>query len=303
MLHCYYVFIAILLIIFMNGCTEEIPLDIESDDEVVVNCLLTTDSVQELSLSYSKSLDEGIYFSGIDSAIIMLYYEEEEVGRFTKSGSTTWELIYSPVLGGNYNLNIDIPGEEEITASTTMPLGSGITVVSDEGNVNSFEQRKQYYNQWVFCLNAYDYSSFLEDPLDTPSVSSYDELIEEIATNHPNTDLFNQEGTLSDILGDNALYPAYKYYIRLLSDTTSDITFGVEAAFNSYHFVVFRNSSDEYDQYLKTSLQKMFLYSDEDDPVQWFDENEIYSNINNGVGVFGAYYDQEFFFSPLEIIN
>ncbi len=303
--HC--VIIAIFFAIFLfSSCTEEIPLEIESEEEVVVNCLLTTDSVQELTLTYSKSLDGGIYSSGVDSATVTLYQDDHEIGEFVKSGSTTWKLTYSAVLGKKYNLKIDIPGEDEITASTTMPSASNLSVVSDtieseNQYINIFEQKKQYNNQWIFCLNAADDSSFLVNPLDTPSVSTSDVLLESIGTDHPNTDLFNQEGTLSDILGDDAQFPAYNYYIRLISDSTSDITFGIEAAFDSFHFVVFRNSSDEYDKYLKTSLQKMFLYIDEDDVVQWFDEDEVYTNINNGVGIFGAYYDQEFYFSPVTI--
>ena len=49
-----------------------------------------------------------------------------------------------------------------------------------------------------------------------------------------------------------------------------------------------------YDQYVKTSLQKVLSVADDTDPAIWFDESSIYSNIKNGKGIFGAY-NEEFF--------
>ena len=31
---------------------------------------------------------------------------------------------------------------------------------------------------------------------------------------------------------------------------------------------------------------------DDSDPIIWFDETEVFSNINNGVGIFAAYSDR-----------
>jgi hypothetical protein len=57
----------------------------------------------------------------------------------------------------------------------------------------------------------------------------------------------------------------------------------------------FRSASEEYDRYMKTSCRKMQLYHSESDPVQWFDETVVYSNINGGVGIFAAYNDVIFY--------
>lgn len=290
----------ILFVSILFSCTEGIPLDTKTSGKIVVNCLLTTDSIQELTLTYSNSLDRGIYNTNVDSAIVTLYNEDKQIGQFLKTSSRIWELNFTPVLGDSYSLQITIPGENIITASTTMPLSSEISFVSKSGYVRSFKQKKQFFNQWIFCLNIVEDSAFFRNPLDTPKISSSDKLIEQIATDHFNTDRFNQEGTLSDLIGDAASLPAYEYYIRVFNNTT-EVMFSIEAPFYPCYFVVFRNSSYDYDQYMKTSLQKMFLYCDEDDPVQWFDENEVYSNISNGVGIFGAYTDQVFPFSPFEI--
>ena len=38
----------------------------------------------------------------------------------------------------------------------------------------------------------------------------------------------------------------------------------------------------------------MLVYQSFEDPTQWLDESEIFSNIENGVGIFGAYTDVMF---------
>lgn len=52
--------------------------------------------------------------------------------------------------------------------------------------------------------------------------------------------------------------------------------------------MVFRAASDEYDNYLKSSLIKAQAYEAKDDPSAYFEENLVYSNINGGLGIFAA---------------
>jgi hypothetical protein len=290
----------ILAITLFWGCSEEIPLDITSSTKIVANCLLCPDSTQELTLVHSKTLnDGGIYYDAVDSATAILYKDDVLVGNFAKTGSRTWTLVHYPLAGSTYQLKIAIPGYDTLYASTTMPTVPSIVKTSATQYKKGFNQQRQAYNQWVFGLNAIFDSTWWINPNVVPEIKLGDKLQSTIATNHPNADGFNQDGNLDDLIGSAASLPAYEFYIRLLA-SDSEISFDIEAAFGPYCFVVFRNASNEYDQYLKTSLQKMLQYADEDDPIQWFDENVVYSNIKNGTGIFGAYTDQVFCYGNIE---
>ena len=58
-----------------------------------------------------------------------------------------------------------------------------------------------------------------------------------------------------------------------------------------------RSASAEYDRYLKSILEKLKFYEDPDDPARWFDETVIFSNIENGLGIFAAYWQQAFYYN------
>ncbi len=281
------------------GCTNEIPLNITSSTQVVVNCLLIPDSTQELTLVYSKSLDDGgIYYDAVESAQAELYKDATLIGRFTKNGSRSWTIEHFPQEGSVYQLKIAVPNYDTLYANTTMPFASDIKKTTSRRYIKNFTQQTQPLNQWVFCINA-DFDSTWIIPDLVPEIKPTNKLIENLATDHRNADAFNQDGNLNDIIGTEATLPAYEFYIRLLA-TPEESNFSIESSFSPYCYVVFRTSSDEYDQYMKTSLQKMLQYSDVDDPIQWFDENIVYSNITNGIGIFGAYSDQIFCYGNIE---
>lgn len=290
---------AVLVTASFCGCVEDAPLIIEITNEVVANCILQDTDTQTLTLVYSKSSDGGLYYEPIQEAEIKLFENDTLVGEFFKVGSRTWEINFRPEFGASYQLEILIPDWEDIHASTTMPTAPLVELVNSEHYIKRFYQATQQYPQWLFVLNS-TFDERWENFFETPQINSSDRLLADIATNHPSVDGFNQRGNLSDIIGSASSLPAYLFYIRL-SPIIEPTTFDVEANYYSTCFVVFRNSSPEYDQYFKTSFQKMLIYEDEDDPGTWFDESVVYSNIENGIGIFGAYTDKVFVFGNAEI--
>lgn len=268
-------------------------------DKVVVNCLLTTDENQCLTLVYAKTLNNGLYYEPVNEAVVELFKNDVPVGVFTKTGSRTWSIAHRSIPGAVYNLVVTIPNRQLIVATTTMPAEPVVSFIRETTYKKFFEQDNQLSPQWMFALNS-DFGPRWEDPLVEPLINASDKLIENIATNHTFADRFNQFGNLNDIIGSEASLPAYSFYIRVNPATVKE-TFELEAGFSPQCFVVFRNASIEYDAYLKSSFQKMRIYADENDPAAWFDENEVYSNIKNGIGIFGAYYDKIFVFGNVKL--
>ena len=81
-------------------------------------------------------------------------------------------------------------------------------------------------------------------------------------------------------------FKGWETLVRMLPNAVPT-TFTLYPLYSSV--VSFMAVSEEYDHYLKSSLLKMQAYESFSDPTQWLEENAVYSNIENGVGIFGAY--------------
>ena len=63
--------------------------------------------------------------------------------------------------------------------------------------------------------------------------------------------------------------------------------------------IVVRSVSPEYDSYLKSALEKMHAHISSEDPTSWLEEVDTYSNIEGGLGIFGAWADRVLYISPI----
>ncbi|GHT54643.1 hypothetical protein FACS189446_4750 [Bacteroidia bacterium] len=232
----------------------------------------------------------------IKEAEITLSADGEKVGSFERKAYNRWELKYSAEPGIRYSILVKLPDGGELSASTFMPekniIGAGIE--ADKYPVRNFLQFTDGYPCWVFVLSMTRQPADLINPI--PSASALLALL--LGTDHPLVDRFNEDGNMHDLV-PQATVPAYSYYVRVKPESViseAGIPFCLQTSFGLSDFVYFRTASEEYDKYMKTSLQKMFVYRDEDDPGQWFDERGIYSNITGGLGIFAAYNDQIFYY-------
>lgn len=278
--------ISALLVLAICSCTKDIDLNQKYKKKIVVNCILTTDSIQTLSLTYSKPLHQ-YYYDEVETATVRLYLDSSEIGHFKKTAYGKWKINYKPVFGGNYKLKVEIPKWPLIEASTRMPLPVGIE--KNHGN-----RTKRYFTQqyapspyWIMILSQRKDTVMIH-----PKILSGDRLLTSVGTNHPNRDGFN---TTDDIaINNEGTTRENLTYIRINTpeeNIKKKVPFFLEAHLNQ-SVIVFRSASQEYDQYMKSSVQKMMVYHVFDDPTQRFDENEIFTNINNGLGIFAACSDR-----------
>lgn len=284
----------LLCMLLLTACVQEIPAPPAAQNQVAVSCVLTNSDVQKLKLTYSMPAHTGLLFEEVKEATATLFEEDKPVGTFAKVGYGRWELNFRPTEGKQYRLRVEVAGYPEMTSTTTMPEKPNIKrgEILDEGHTRVFNQLSQSNTLWMFCLkletNDLYYLSHPEGVED-----SLTRLTQEIATDHKNADQFNQEGSSSEYDKKYGNLPSYKYYVRIPMENgiknNTPYRFRVQPYPHEATYVVFRAASVEYDRYLKSVMEKMFFYEAEDDPAQWFDENTIYSNIENGLGIFGAY--------------
>ena len=278
------------------SCVKEVLLNSNQNGLYVLNCILTNDSIQSLSLTRSVSVSGNFIYHGVPDAEVSLWKGSELVGSFRKVGYDKWELNYTPVSGNGYSIEALLPDGVKLSASTIMPQMLAIAPQHDLDSHLSRHFKQQTFGSpcWVMILST---DSILH-PNAKPDKSS--QLKVHLGTDHPLADRFNQDGNLLSIL-PNADTPAFLFYIRLGSMEADalyePISFRLQTNFSNHTLICFRSASAEYDKYLKTSFQKILLRRDESDPIIWFDETRVFSNVENGVGIFAAYADQYFIYN------
>lgn len=275
----YILLVGVVLWLFLYGCVEPIDQNPSGERKAVVNCILTSDAVQKLTLTHTSPHGQN-YYEEISDAEITLFEAEKAVGKFQKSGYSEWKLNYRPHAGMNYKLVVQIPAQKEITATTVFPHKLPVRRLKElDGEGKRHFEKDSAGVFWAFAFEKSEDITMRPVVID-PKLK----LLSKIGTNYSKIDNFNHH-QIEEASGTSKKHFAY---LRMLADEKTS-RFYLEELHSCV--VVFRAVSDEYDEYLKTSLAKMLVYQSFDDPTQWLDESEIFSNINNGVGIFGAYSD------------
>jgi hypothetical protein len=266
----------------LSSCLKELQLPVDETEQTTVNCTLTNDSIQTLSLTKSVKFGAEYKFQEVISAQITLAEDGIHAGEFRRLGAGKWQMHFTPKAGAVYALTVKLSEGKILTATTTMPSSANIQDVGGNTSFSkNFSQHKTSQPYWIFIL-ASNTSNNRPDGTETLKML--------IGTDHTYADRFNEDGNMQETI-PSATTPAFRSYIRI-STTETDVNFCLQAGYEHYSLIAFRSASYEYDRYLKTSLQKMYVYLDENDPTIWYDESRIYSNIQNGVGIFAAYHDQ-----------
>lgn len=308
-------------VFIVTSCIEEINLDTKDSQVITVNCILTNSSQQELKLCYSKK-NSDVDFVPVTNADVRLYCAKNSdtilVGTFYYSGASKWMLNYTPQLGADYILNVKVDNYRLISAKTSMPRGFSVETKSYPPNLSSSE-----YINAKGCKVITDYDCTLwvygknKGNVLPPGT---DEIVSLITTNHRNIDNFNlSDFSLNNFTGEvknNGLfyYPESTFYLhnyylrlehpkgytnsygyRLLSDDSPSPDgnswgplFLIAGTFTDYAEIEFMNVSPEFDKYIKTSYNLWKAKKDESDFTSIFDNTMAFSNIENGIGIFGA---------------
>ena len=103
----------------LTSCLEDINLD-TGERILNVYCILDQGPEQELELSYIAPTGE-TNRPVVEDVTVTLFDGGTPVGEFTRSDEEKWSLNYTPQSGHTYRLEVNVPGEELLTAETTFP--------------------------------------------------------------------------------------------------------------------------------------------------------------------------------------
>ena len=311
-----------------TSCVKDVFLDAMEEPQVVVECVLTDESVQTLHLVYTKGASR-VEAPDLPEAEAVLtdLTDGKKVGRFVRASDRSWHLNYTTVPGHRYRLDVSIPGHDPIWAEQTMPrvpeIGvrwkcwesrDGATYTSHNEIVYKFKEDHGYVFSieaptdpvWFFGIN---YTSEGLPGQRTPL----------ICTDYPYADPFNvsEKEYFSTQAGKSwgndwlstSMYPdldgrpLHKQYLRFpVREDLPKTEFLVSGAFCGYisdpwDFVHAKRrpaelhyfaASEDYDKFLRDSYNILEIQASTDLADIFLREN-VYSNVDGGaIGLFGA---------------
>ena len=280
--------ISFFLMIVATSCVGEIDFRPEYVRKLTINGVLRlNESTQVVDIKYNAPRN-GTY-AEVSEAEVLLYADGLLVGPFKKTAFCRWEIECVPKSGVHYRIEVIVPGLPVVSGETMMPYPPKIERGRPNGrDIRNLIQREGVSSPMWMCtlLRRDSYVADKEIPEDY--MDSY-LISRSIATNHPYVDNFNITGSSFPRQG-TALpseNPDHDGFIRLPSMTLDEsLEFGIEGFFDNTILSVM-SISEEYDRYLKSSYQKMINYKT-GAFYDFLEEDVIYSNINGGLGIFGA---------------
>lgn len=212
--HFYSCLLLFLAVGLTTSCIKDVIMDAMEDPQLVVVCVLKVDSVQNLTLSYTKGASRSEAPHVTDAtAILADLTEGVEAGRFERISERDWQLEYAAIPGHHYRLDVTVPGREPVWAEQTMPrkpisgAGAGWGYTPDEYPwLNLGIDRLTDYVSWVDGITFGDVivgGSFYHIDFSCPIwayVKTFDAELEQyvpvgqLCTDYPYVDDINLDG-------------------------------------------------------------------------------------------------------------
>ena len=309
------IFLFIPALFLIPSCMKEVAMDAMEEPQVVVECILCDEPVQNLYLTYTKgaSRESAPELSEAEARLTDLT-EGKEVGLFSRSADGSWELSYSAIPSHNYRLDVSIPGHDPISAEQEMPEVPSLDAEWNWWRENlPADAKYRMVHGYVFSVDT------LRDPvwfygINYPDMDSEGEMTEYLATDYPDVDRFNEQtstysgfSTFDSRYFRLSVYPDlmddanHRHYLRFPPREAERTEFLVSGDFHGYledktDFVHSRKrfpelhyfaASEDYDRFLSDAYQ-LEEVSASSDLSSIFLRDNVFSNIQGATGIFGA---------------
>ena len=296
------------------GCEKEIPLDIEGiEPKVVVTGNVVAGKALNIHLTYSRLIfgwhdANGMYeysFDEIDNATVSLVANGVVMGG-TLRDSGYYEFGYVPQEGDKLDLKVNVPGHDELTASTVVPHRPVLT------DLNSSVRSTGEYEAQIdvrFKLkdlagesNYYRLKVFLYDTTVYRYVDYQGDTVTDVYDNEPEEMYFSCNDAainpfgISDVSIDEAVTYSSLYFT---DNAFSGENHEVHLTFTQWTGGYYEGSTSTSKRHVEVEVTAMsrdrFLYeqsvqaSCESDDLGLFQEPvPVHSNIENGIGIFAG---------------
>jgi len=321
----FHILIIIALSILSFSCTNDIEFNGEQQKPMLVlNSFVTPDSVVKVLLTRSKFfLDDDTKFDTITNAEVKLFVNDIFVERLNPSTNGYYTGTYFPKENDMLKFVANSPQLGEVTATTNIAPKQAIIGI-DTSSVSLGVYPDIQYSSYnggplIADTTGYRYSTGLDLRIrfkDAPNVKNYYRLILKAKSYYTDGKVFENTVNFSsddlvfgsnntDILGEMSSYYLYNEFNDQLFDgktyelktrayfnktksikktnTSNPTDIGTDTITRQELIVVLQSISESYYHYLKTIAANQSGEDFFSEPVQ------IYSNIQNGLGIFGSY--------------
>lgn len=272
-------FLTIGVLLFLS-CTKTVILDFETDPKLTFNCILNPDSLITADLSESRSINSTGEFIFVEGATIELHENETLLGMMTDMGNGRYFFNYYPKPGQKYRININKAGFPVSFASTTVPFYTKIEYYKKLVNI---EEKKYAITITVHDSINRDYYWYSSFKISKENGQRIVGSLYSMKTS-PCIDNFNK------VIEPEAEYGYWHEYMVRITDTNGNndlLKFEADHWLNKKYegYEQILTVDEHYDKYLKTSIQMRLL---ENQLIALNEPVQIYSNVENGYGIFGA---------------
>jgi len=283
-----------------SSCDIVVDLDIPEHDRVlVVNSILTTDSIINASISHSVGAFDASSISYVNNATLEVYEDGVLLGEMNEEVSLSYDsmeeldsiYVYNfnqnPVAGKIYSYEIAHPDYESVRAETTVPAAvklnvNDVTLLSEQDYEKHYRVRfsfndgpEESFYRLRLRRNPNAKYRFDEFESNDASIISSAGVQSDGGTFYGNEALFDDEmfnGTEKEISIDFFDYMSLYYEDE---DEEYEVQFILElTSVSESYYTYIRSLRAHYDN------QDQFIFAGE--PVQ------VFTNIENGLGVLGS---------------
>lgn len=299
----------LMLCLLGAACTQEADVPYPTHQPLpVLNGLLHPDSLVVVTLTESKRLGDQANFPAIDEATVELYdkTDNRSLGPAIYAGQGQYRWDYYPLPGHTYQVEATLPDHPLVSAEDQVPDRPQIISSSYRDTSSSLKPvRLSVANPAgdnIFWLSAYyvNYRRIENDslprfPILYDSTQTISEPMSYFAMQQP--PLFVDDFNRYYLNYDNTY--EFNYYLRMDDELLSAPTFDLEVGFNisrgfdknneeSGIYATITQASEHYDKYWKSSVIHYLNTDQGDEPDPLSAPVRIYSNVTNGLGMFGA---------------
>jgi len=286
--------IFLLLFIFV-ACTKEVNLnDIDVEQYIVVNSLFTSNEYLTVNICKTGLNLANPQITPVTDAGVVLWSNNEEIEKLTHDSAGYYSTkFYKLQEDKEYTITVDVDGFKQVKATSIIPekvpiLGHNVEIHNKiiEGNYFStleftFKDPVNQKNYYIININIVEHDSTVYDEIirsDDNFFISYDE------NNHPSLGLDNSYFYLifDDVnLNSNTTKATINYF------TNNNIYWNNEDTLATKILKFHNVSKDMYLYYKSANILEVIR----NEPI--FNQTNyyfnLYSNIQNGIGIFAGY--------------
>ncbi len=303
-----------LFLISFYSCSTKLDLDIPNlPPQIVLTGFITNDSIISIKISKTSPISED-NFEKVNNATVKLYKNNQFIENLTKTDDGLYMSSVTASIGIVYTVIIDVPGFEQLSASTSVPEKPALTFAILYPDSYFDQQQLQYASKavtsfydipdnedfyqisfYTFDYKGSEWDSDTGNFIITDSARVNFRGVQYMNSNDP---IILNEGDIN-YYRDKSDIRSFVFSDELLNryNTLNIYVRGINSYETGESVCVLRSISFDYYKFQKSWIRQSFNQGLGDfNPSNMFlvkNPNDLYSNVKNGLGIFAGYSESQ----------